>query len=179
MFGLAVLVALGVYVYVAKVVVQFVGRRTQSNLAKYATIAVFVLIPTWDIIPGRLYFNHLCEKDGGIKVFKTVEVDKSYLTPNGQPDEKKLSMSSSFIIVHKDDREYSPIFHIAKFERVLQDKQTNEVLGIDVHLVHYGGWLNAYLFPQGPPTKCAGYSPYRDIWTEVIKPKSGNAEGGK
>jgi hypothetical protein len=138
-----------------------------------------VLIPTWDIIPGWLYFNHLCAKEGGIKVFKTVEVDKSYFQPSGQVDEKKLSSSSNFVIEHKDDRRYSPIFHIAKFESVLQDKQTSEVLGIDVHLLHYGGWLNAYLFPQGSPSKCAGYSPYRDVWTEVIKPKSASPEGEK
>lgn len=177
MFGLAVLVVLGVYAYVAKAVAQFVGKRTESKLAKYATIAVFVLIPTWDIIPAQIYFSHLCEKEGGIKVFKTAEVDKSYFTPNGQPDEKKLSMSSRFTIVRKDNREYSPIFHVAKFESILHDKQVNEVLAVDVHLVHYGGWLNAYLFPQGPPAKCAGYSPYRDVWTEVIRLEPASSEG--
>jgi hypothetical protein len=138
---------------------------------------VFVLIPTWDIVPGKLYFQHLCEKEGGIKVLKTVEVDKSYFMPSGQPDEKQLSRS--FAIVHKDDRQYSRIFHIAKFESVLRDRQSNEVLGINVHLAHYGGWLAAYLFPQSSPTKCAGYSPYRDVWTEVIKPKPTGSERGK
>jgi hypothetical protein len=89
MFGLVVLLALGLYVYLAKVAVRFVGKRTQNKLAKYATIAVFVLIPTWDIIPGWLYFNHLC-KEAGVKVLKTVEVDKSYFLPNGEPNQERL-----------------------------------------------------------------------------------------
>lgn len=179
MFGLAVLVALGGYVYLAKVAVQFVRKRADSKFATYATIVIFVLIPTWDIVPGWLYFNHLCEKEGGIKVFKTIEVDKSYFQSNGHPDEKKLSISNRFMIARKDDRVYSAVFHVAKFETVLHDKQTNEVLAVDVHLAHYGGWLNAYLFPQGPPTKCAGYSPYRDVWTEVIKLEPAISEGRK
>src|SRR5262249_52622674 len=145
---------------------------------KYMTLAVFVLIPTWDILPGWLYFNYLCKKVGGIKVFKTVEVDKSYFQPNGQPDEKKLSSSGEFIIEHKDERSYSPIFHIAKFESVLRDKQTGEILGVDFYLSHHGGWLNASFGAQGPTTRCSEYSPYRSVWTEVLKPNSSNSEGG-
>jgi hypothetical protein len=175
--GLAVLLALIAYVFLARAVAKAVEKKTGSKRAKYAAIAVFVLIPTWDVFPGWLYFNHLCEKEGGIKVLKTVEVDKSFFMPNGQPDEKQLS--SSFTVVHKDDREYSPVFHIAKFETVLHDKQTNEVLGVDVHLAHYGGWLKANLLPEGSSTRCRGYSPYRDVWTEVIKPKSVSPEGSK
>lgn len=175
--GLVVLLGLVAYYFIGRAVARVVEKKTGSKKAKYIAIAVFVLIPTWDIIPGWLYFNHLCEKEGGIKVFKTVEVDKSYFEPNGQPDEKKLS--SSFTIVHKDDRQYSPNFHIAKFESVLHDKQTDEVLGVDIHLAHYGGWLSANLFPEGPPAKCAGYSPYQDVWIEVIKPKTVSSEGRK
>ena len=177
--GFFILLGSIVYVVLAKFIASAIGTHTQSKVARYGAIVVFVLIPTWDIVPGSLYFGHLCEREGGIKVFKTVEVDKVNFLPNGQPDEKKLSMSDNFSIVHRDDRSYSPIFHIAKFESSLHDKQTNEVLGVDVHLAHYGGWLNTYLFPQGPPTKCAGYSPYRDVWTEVIRPKLTGSEGGK
>jgi hypothetical protein len=167
------------YVVLAKFIVSAIGKYTKSKAAKYVSIEVFVLIPTWDIVPGRLYFSHLCEREGGIKVFKTVELDKAYFLPNGQPDQTKLSMSDNFAMVRMDDRGYSPIFHIARFESALHDKQNDEVLGVDVHLAHYGGWLNAYLFPQGPPTRCAGYSPYRDVWTEIIRPKSTSSEGGK
>ena len=179
MIGLSVLIALVLYVYLAKVAIQFLGKRAKSKLVKYLTIAIFVLIPTWDLIPGRLYFNHLCKKEGGIKIFKTIEVDKSYFQANGLVDEKKLSTSGNFVLEHKDDRRYSSIFHIAKFESVLREKPTEEVLGVEVHLVHYDGWLNANLSPQGSVRRCENYSPYKDVWTEVIKKAAVTSEGGK
>ncbi len=74
MDGLAFLVVCGLYVYLAKIAAQFIRRRTENILAHYATITVFVLIPTWDIIPGRFYHQHVCETQGGVQVYKTVEV---------------------------------------------------------------------------------------------------------
>lgn len=45
----------------------------------------------WDIIPGQLYFQHLCEKEAGVKVIKTAEVDQSYFKSGDKPNEKKLA----------------------------------------------------------------------------------------
>lgn len=168
MFGLAVLLALGLYVYLAKVVVKFVDRCTENKLAKYATIALFVLIPTWDIMPGQLYFAYLCEKEAGTKVLKTVEIEKEYFLSDGRPDEKKLS--DRFVQPHKFDREFSPLFHIARFESTIQDKQSGEILGRATSLSHYGGWLSAYLFALGNATTCPERV-HTAIWGEVIKPK--------
>lgn len=167
MFGIALLVALGIYVYLAKMTVKFIGKRTESKLAKYGAIALFVLIPTWDIIPSRLYFNHLCEKEAGTRVLKTVEVDKGYFLPDGRPDESKLA--NRFAQAHRFDRNFSPLFHIARFESAIQDKQNGEILGRAISLSHYGGWLFAYLFPLGNATTCPE-GVHTGIWGEVIKP---------
>lgn len=168
MFGLAVLIALGVYVYLAKVVAQFVGRRTESKLAMYATIAVFVLIPTWDILPGHLYFNYLCEKEAGTAVLKKVEVEKEYFLSDGRPDELKLA--DRFTQPQTFDRDFSTLFHIARFESTIQDKQSGEILGRAISLSHYGGWLFAYIFPLGSAATCPERV-HTAIWNEVIKPK--------
>ena len=168
MFGLVVLVALGLYVYLAKVTAQFVSKRTESKLAKYATIALFGLIPTWDIIPGQLYFNFLCEKEAGITVLKTVEVEKEYILADGRPDEKKLA--DRFTQPHQFDPAFSPLFHITRFESTIQDKQSGEVLGRATSLSHSGGWLSAYLFRLGNATECPKRV-HTAIWMEVIKPK--------
>ena len=170
MFFLGLVLTLIAYYYLAKVTVKAVGKYYPYKWARYLTIAVFVLIPLWDIVPGHLYFQYLCEKDAGTKVFRVVEIDKSYFKPNGQPDEKKLG--DHFKSSTKVDRHYSSIFHITKFESLLQDRNTGEVLGVDLQLSYHGGWLNANIFPVGSGTWCAGYSPYRDVWTEVIKSKS-------
>ncbi len=177
MFGLTVLVVLGVYVYLAKMVAQFVGRRTESKLAKYVAIMAFVLIPTWDIVPGHLYFNYLCEKEAGTTVLKTVEVEKEYFLPDGRPDEKKLG--DRFKQLSKTDRDLSTIFHITKHGSTIEDKQTGETLGHATSLTYFGGWLSSYLFSGGSSTTCPEYhSSHGMIWREVIRPKNNLPEGG-
>lgn len=171
MFGLSVLVVLVLYVYLAKVAVKFVGKRTTNKLAKYAVIAVFVLIPTWDIIPGWLYFNHLC-KEAGVKVLKTVEVDKSYFLPNGEPDQERLK--EVYLNPAKLQEPFSPQFHIKRSSSLIQDKNTGETLGTATGFSYYGGWLNSYLFPEGPPSKCPDYLVHGTLWNQVIKAKPVN-----
>lgn len=74
MIGLSILLAVVVYVWLAR----FVARRIENRAAKYTVIAIFILIPTWDVIPGKLYFNHLCENEAGLKIYKTVEGVEGY-----------------------------------------------------------------------------------------------------
>lgn len=77
MIALGMLLVFVVYVAVALFVAWFLARQFDSQKAKttavVSSLLVFALIPTWDILPGRLYFNHLCETEGGLKVYKTVE----------------------------------------------------------------------------------------------------------
>jgi hypothetical protein len=172
MFGLAVLVALGVYVYLAKVVAQFVGRRTGSKLAMYATIAVFVLIPTWDIIPGRLYHQHVCETQGGVQVYKTVEVNKAYFLPDGRLDEKELQ--KRFERQTSIDRGFSKLFHITKHQLAVRDKQTGDQLGTATQFSYFGGWLYTTILIEAAPNPCPQFhpDPYESIWREVVRPKT-------
>jgi hypothetical protein len=170
MFGLAVLLICGLYVGLARYVAQRMEVRTQSKLAKYATIVVFVLIPTWDIIPGYLYFHNLCSRETGIKVFKTVEVEQSFFKTAGDPDEDKLS--ELFGRSMKVNRNFSEVFHIMKMESSIQDKRTGEVLGTATDLTYYGGWVWAKLFPQSPVTVCpVERSVHVAKWREVFTPK--------
>lgn len=170
MLGLSILVALVAYVYLAKWAVKFVENRAKSKFAQYATIAVFVLIPMWDIIPGYLYFYHLCGRETGIKVLKTVEIEQSYFRTTGEPDEDKLS--EHFGRSMKVDRNFSDFFHIMKIESSIQDKKNGEVLGTAADLTYYGGWVWANLFPQSPVAVCPpGHSVHVAKWREVFKPK--------
>lgn len=172
MFGLAVLVALGMYVYLAKVAVRFVGKRTESKLAKYATIAVFVLIPTWDIIPGRLYHQHVCETQGGVQVFKTVEVDKAYFLSDGRLDEKKVL--ERFQWQTTMDRAFSRVFHMTKHQGVLIDKENGEHLGMATGFSYYGGWLHSTILIEAAPHPCPqfGRDLYGTLWREVVRRKT-------
>jgi hypothetical protein len=46
---------------------------------KWVVASVFLLIPTWDIIPGRIALAHYCEKEGGIKIYRSVDGVEGFL----------------------------------------------------------------------------------------------------
>ena len=78
MYGFAVLVVCGLYVVLALFVTKRVWRTTESKLARYGIMVICGLIPTWDILPGQLYHQYLCKTEGGVKVFKTIEIPGTY-----------------------------------------------------------------------------------------------------
>ena len=180
MFGLAFLVACGLYAWVAFFVAKNVGKGTGSKLAKYLTLAAFALVFTWDVIPGQLYFNHLCETQAGAKVIKTVYVDNSYFTATGKPDQKLLA--DRYSETSKFDGEFFPLFHIEKIERAIQDKQSGEVLGTGTNFSYRGGWLSRFVFVDGGATLCPDYRYFGEsavMWQGAIKPTPSSIEGGK
>lgn len=74
MIGIFVFLTAIAYVLLAR----FVSVRIKNRIAKYLVIALFVFVPTWDVIPAKIYFNHLCEKEAGLKVFKVVDGVEGY-----------------------------------------------------------------------------------------------------
>ncbi len=50
---------------------------------KLLVIAVFILIPTWDIIPGKIALAHYCDKEGGIKIYRSVEGVEGFVSLGG------------------------------------------------------------------------------------------------
>lgn len=180
MFGLAFLVVCGLYVGLALFVARRVGNSTKSRFAKYVTIAAFALIPTWDLIPGQLYHTHLCKTEGGVKVFKIIEVEKTYFLPDGRPDEKKLQERVDWH--YTLDRSYSTTFHITKTEGTLSDKKTSDRLGTATGFLHYGGWIEASILRLGAYAQCPQYpngSEISTLWREVIRPISDAQAGGQ
>lgn len=180
MVGLIILVLCGLYVGLALFVAKQVGKGSSSKFAKYTTIAVFVLIPTWDVIPGQLYHGHLCETEGGVKVFKTLEVDKTYFLPDGQPDEEKLG--NRFDRPSVVDRTYSKVFHITKYQRSIVDKQTGNNLGTATDFWHYGGWFMKMILPDASSTVCPQYQKHAvssSLWREVVHPRVDVQSGGQ
>src|SRR5215217_7496961 len=102
-----VLVVCALYIWLALFVARRIGRHRNTVLMKVLTLLMFALIPTWDILPGQLYFHYLCETEAGVKVFKTVEMDRSYFNSDGNPDEKKLA--ERYAQPDKFDRKFSSL----------------------------------------------------------------------
>ncbi len=73
MIGLIYLGIIFGYFWLSKFIVKEVYKITQSKTAKYIAIAVFVLIPTWDIILGYFVYKDLCKSKSGVHIYKTVD----------------------------------------------------------------------------------------------------------
>jgi len=69
MIGIIFLAVLGGYVFLARLIM----KRMPSRKARYIVAAIFILIPTWDMIPSWLYLEYLCKTEGGLKIYKTVD----------------------------------------------------------------------------------------------------------
>ncbi len=170
MFGLAFLVACGLYAWLALFVAKQVGKGMGSRLARYSTVVAFALLPTWDLIPGQLYHEHLCKTEGGVKVFKTIEVEKAYFLSDGRPDEKGLQERVDW--VGEPDRTFSTLFHITKNQVFLVDKRTGDRLGTATDFWYYGGWFQASFLHLGGSTICPQHPKfgfYGSLLQEVVR----------
>jgi len=144
MIALIVFTVLLVYLVIAWVVI----KRLPSKKAKWIAVAVFILIPTWDEIAGRIYFKSLCETESGVKVYKVVELPGEYwhldgkpkfIKANGDPDEAILSGRAQFS--NEFQEKYSAYFRIKRHARVVSDRSTGQVLGRYIRFIYFGGWL--------------------------------------
>lgn len=75
MIGLSVIVLIVLYLFVSFKGVEYIYDKTHKK--RYAVLATlfFILLPTWDVIIGKIYFDHLCKTDGGLKVYESVQAD--------------------------------------------------------------------------------------------------------
>lgn len=88
MIGLGFLLALIVYILIAVTLAVWAPRAIFNTsrartIAAIVVVSTFVLIPTWDIIPGKLYFDHLCATEGGLKIYKAVEGVEGFFYETG------------------------------------------------------------------------------------------------
>jgi len=64
-----------------------VVRKIKPNWGKALVIAAFVLVPTADAVYGRIKLKQLCEAEGGVKIYRTVEgVEGFYNASFPSPD---------------------------------------------------------------------------------------------
>jgi len=82
------LVVLGMLlIYIAAAVGATVAAKGRWKLI---VVAVFILIPTWDIIPGKISLARYCEQEGGIKIYRSVDGVEGFLSLGGGAYEEYL-----------------------------------------------------------------------------------------
>lgn len=82
MGGLLVLVLAGLYLWIVFVAVRKVPKAWGKALA----LLVAVSIPTADAVYGRIKLKHLCETEGGMKIFRMVEGVEGFYRGDFRPD---------------------------------------------------------------------------------------------
>lgn len=143
------------WVPVCLVLAILVGRKfIKKSLSLKITggVAVFLitlLLPVSDEIAGRIYFNHLCETEAGVKVYKTIELPAEYWDKDGNP----LFMNSRGVLNMKMlgdrfewKRQINPYINnfalrINNYQRMLYDKQSQKVLGEENSFSRGFGWI--------------------------------------
>ncbi len=81
MMLLQLMVLFFVYVAVVAVItivfVKLAGKLGAQPKGKVTvaliSLATFALIPTWEIIPAQRQFEHLCQTEAGVKIYKTID----------------------------------------------------------------------------------------------------------
>jgi len=185
MIGLTVLAVLIGYVITAWVVI----KRLPNKKAKWIALAIFILIPTWDEILGRIYFKSLCETEGGGQTFKTVELGKEYFLRPGEIDmdtagrlpakggELNIKKVEENFSVMRKSTEISRIIKINKYEVVVAERATANVLVLARHtdFNYFGGWVARHSVAHVTAIRCPlPDDSYRQFYAATFKPAKSN-----
>lgn len=187
MIALTLLVIFILYLLTAFFITRRLVKRATSTRAKWAigtlSALVFFLIPTWDHLFGGMYFNYLCAKEGGIKIYKTMELGREYyLQPGeidyntagrlpatgGELDHRKLGETFS---TETRPQNLSNFFRIEKYVYLVREKISDQVLATSTRFVYRGGWLvnhlGAHVVGVGCPDTRGKY--YDDFYRMIFK----------
>ncbi len=177
MLGLMIFVPI-VYIAIAWAIL----KRLPNKKAKWIAAAVFVLIPTWDEITGRIYFQYLCEAEGGSKIYKTVELPKEYFNQQGKADLKLSKKQGAFLeiadryVTSHSGQTVSKTFRIDKTTITVKDTVTNAVLASNTYFLHFGGWVINNTGAQVRGTSCPQGTDeyYNRFYSSIFKPAKTN-----
>lgn len=103
MIGLMLFGSIALYWWLASTVINKVYTRTQSLTKKRIAIAIFILIPTWDIILGFPIYAYLCTTQSGAKIYKTVDnVEGFYIGEQSKDYEPQVPYKGYRYIDYKE-----------------------------------------------------------------------------
>lgn len=160
------LVLLGPLVFVAlwlpiclwiarKVAKRFTGGGARWASGVAAFLVVF-LLPFADSIAGRIYFNHLCSTEAGVKVYQTVELPAEYWDEQGKAKFYvgwDSHLGKKYPLLYEQGT-YSSGFYIDNAGYKFVDKQSGQVLGEIVDFRYWGGWIARNFSPHNSATTC-------------------------
>jgi hypothetical protein len=165
MIAISITVALVIYVWVTIKATRWLASVPSTFSAKrlitLSSAAIFIVLPILDEIAGRIYFRHLCETEGGIEVYKTVELGPEYWNPDG---------SGKFITVAAEregkllvpgyswksewNRDFNKMLNIAKQQYSVVEVSTGAEIASKIFFVNFHGWLTNHSFAHVTGDRC-------------------------
>jgi hypothetical protein len=183
MIALILVAAFVLYLVAAIFVTRWLVKRASSGKAKWVTglvsALVFFLIPTWDHILGAIYFRYLCNMEGGITVYKTVELRPEHWNSDGTPRfitrssylDKQLLEGRYMRKKNFEDHSYDP-FRITLDEDIIAESQSGERLGKKTSFIYFGGWVANNTGAHVVGSRCHSYQDisYEEFLLSIFKP---------
>lgn len=156
-------------------VTRFIKKTHWRWLSRGSLFVVLFFLPFADQIIGRYYFDHLCETEGGLHVYQTVELGPEFYHEDGSPrfmDSKGRFDSSIFNGRYEFKKEsldrYVEIVVIEKRIHSIIDTTSGNTLGSFTQFTYRGGWLNNYFSYHRGGIGCNGYG-YKTTYDGFIK----------
>ena len=149
---------LPISIWLTRKLVKWIGFKNGAvRLAAglFGFVLVFML-PFADEIAGRVYFNHLCATEAGVKVYKTVELPAEYWDEKGKPKfyvDWDSHLGKKYPLLYKAGT-YSSVLYIDNAGYKFVDKQSGQVLGEAVDFRYWGGWIARNFSPHNTATSC-------------------------
>ena len=142
---------------------------------KWFVVGLVVLLPTADMVVGRVYLKYLCAKEGGLKVHRVAEHVEGFLDDGAVTEYLPRELGYRFIEGRSSSGRYFrytrtdgtfvreenivPIskyrvrsIHIGdtrsmymRYEYVVEDIRSAEVLAVDTEIGFNGGWAERFL----------------------------------
>ncbi len=169
-----------VAVWVAVKVLQLPKMGVAKLAAGVGTFVLVFLLPFADDIAGRIYFNHLCSTEAGVKVYQTVKLPAEYWDAQGNANFFNVYgyLNHQFWVNKLDEsggrvERYPSIFDIDKVITPVKERISQKQLA-EVTTFHYwGGWIKRNLSPHNTASTCEFMDApdfSRNLYGQLFKP---------
>lgn len=115
-----------------------------------AIVAVAVLF--WDVIPGRMQFDRLCNAQSGIRIYKSVSLGTEYRGtefPDNFDLYDQLSVAKRYPHYTVENRDLPGPGVIVHIENGVRDGRSGELLGTRTIFHYGGGWVENWITTAG------------------------------
>ena len=159
---------------------KFIKKSLSLKITGGLTVfLIMLLFPVSDEIAGRIFFNHLCETEAGVKVYQTIELPAEYWDKDGKPNFYDESSGNFTLPSGKFYKVYSKKvnrrFGVQERRTFILDIHTQKIIGEKPWFLYWGGYIKRNLTPHNSATSCGG------DWNEFVEKqfKQTATKGGK